>query len=98
MRSRAGRRRSDLHQSCNGSTRGRDELVAPTAIAARREIEPQLSGTDLIHVDQLVAAYVEAPRQKALQALYAQDGKPALQGARAVDDGKLVRLTYDYAN
>jgi TonB family protein len=57
--------------------RGRDELVAPMAIAARREIEPQLSGTDLIHADQLVAAYVETPRQKALQALYAKDGGPA---------------------
>jgi hypothetical protein len=33
------------------------ELVAPRARQARAVVEPQLSGTDLIHADALVAAY-----------------------------------------
>ena len=38
------------------------DLVAPRAREARAVVEPQLSGTDLIHADALVAAYRQ--RQK----------------------------------
>ena len=38
------------------------DLVAPRAREARAVVEPQLSGTDLIHADALIAAYRQ--RQK----------------------------------